>query len=74
MSLTYDQISFIQDQLCNNEFASDEEIRSILINEAHVPYFYIDELLSYRKIFLTNPLATLDYECQRIKVIFAGDA
>ena len=72
MSLTYDQIVFIQDQLCNNEFASDEEIRDILLDEAHVPYFYLDELLSYRKIFLSNPLAILDYECQAIKVKFAG--
>ena len=72
MSLTYDQIEFIQNQLCNNEFSTDDEIRDILIDEAHVPHFYIDELLSYRKIFLSNPLAILDFECQKIKVIFAG--
>ncbi|MDH5426295.1 MAG: hypothetical protein OEY29_15000 [Gammaproteobacteria bacterium] len=72
MSLTYGQIQFIQDQLCNNEFASDDEIREILLHEAHVPYFYLDELLSYRKIFLTNPLATLDYECHTLSVKYAG--
>lgn len=71
MSLTYDQIEFIQDQLCNNEMASDDEIRHILQDEAHVPYFYIDELLSYRKIFLYNPLAILDFECQKITVKYA---
>lgn len=72
MPLTYDQIEFIQNQLCNNEFSTDEELRDILIDEAHVPYFYIDELLSYRKIFLSDPLAILDFECQKIKVTFAG--
>jgi len=71
MSLTYDQIEFIQKQLCDDEFSTDEEIRDILIDEAHIPHFYIDELLSYRKIFLSNPLATLDFECQKIKVKFA---
>ena len=68
MSLTYDQITFIQDQLCNNEFATDDEIQQILLYEAHVPHFYIDELLSYRKVFLTNPLASLDYEQHSIKI------
>ena len=72
MSLTYDQIEFIQDQLCNNEFATDGEIEDIFINEAHVPHFYIDELLSYRKIFLTNPLATLDYELHTLTVKYSG--
>jgi len=72
MPLTYDQIEFIQNQLCNNEFATDEEIHNILLNEAHVPHFYIEELLSYRKTFLSNPLATLDYEQHKIKVIIAG--
>lgn len=71
MSLTYDQIEFIQDQLCNNEFATDNEIQDLLLYEGHVPHFYIDELLSYRKIFLSNPLAILDYEQHTIKVKFA---
>lgn len=70
MSLTYDQIRFIQDQLCNNEFATDDEIQEILLYEAHVPHFYIDELLSYRKVFLSNPLAMLDYEQHSIKIKF----
>ena len=52
MSLTYDQIEFIQDQLSNNEFATDDEIQDILLYEAHIPHFYLDELLSYRKTFL----------------------
>ena len=68
MSLTYDQILFIQDQLSNNEFASNEEIENILIYEGYVPHFYIDELLGLRELFLTNPLATLDFECNQIKV------
>jgi len=68
MSLTYDQLLFIQDQLCNNQFATDEEIGDILLYEAHVPYFYIDELLNYRKLFLSDPLVTLDFECQKIVV------
>ncbi|MDH5393405.1 MAG: hypothetical protein OEY11_09490 [Gammaproteobacteria bacterium] len=72
MSLTYDQILFIQDQLSTNEFASDKEIEDILLYEAHVPHFYIDELLAYRQVFLSNPLASLDYEQQMIKVIYAG--
>ncbi|MDH5517469.1 MAG: hypothetical protein OEY36_06580 [Gammaproteobacteria bacterium] len=72
MPLTYDQIQFIQDQLCNNEFASDQEIEDILLHEAHVPHFYIDELLGYRKIFLSDPLAILDYEQHAITVSYAG--
>lgn len=71
MSLTYDQIEFIRDQLCNNKFATDNEIQDILLYEGHVPHFYIDELLSYREVFLSNPLATLDYEQHKIKVNFS---
>lgn len=68
MSLTYDQILFIQNQLSRNEFATDDELQDIFLYEAHVPHFYIDELISHRRIFLSNPLATLDYEQHKIIV------
>lgn len=66
--LTYDQIQLIQEQLSNNDLASDDELENILLYEVYVPHYYIDELLGLRQVFLTNPLATLDFECNTIKV------
>ncbi len=60
------QMDSINDQLRNNEYATDEEMIEFLVEEAKIPKkIASDAVLSYRDQFLTNPLAFLSHDGEK---------
>jgi hypothetical protein len=53
-----EQFDLLGDQLANNEFDSDEELKAFFI-ENGVSEHFADEAIALRDDFLTNPLAQL---------------
>lgn len=58
--LTLFQIDIINDQLSNNENASDDELRDFF-RDHQIPEKHIADALSVRWLYMTNPLSTLVY-------------
>jgi hypothetical protein len=53
-----EQFDLLGDQLANNEFDSDDELKAFFI-ENGISEQFADEALALREDFLTNPLAQL---------------
>lgn len=53
-----EQFDLLGDQLANNEFDSDDELKAFFI-ESGVSEHFADEAIALREEFLTNPLAQL---------------
>jgi len=66
--ITIAQIEAIADQLSNNEYSSDTELKQFLIEEVNIPPIIAIQALKLRSTFLINPLANLVYEKGYLKI------
>ena len=58
--MTEFQFNWVQDQLCNNEYAGDEEMRDFLLNSINVTEDEADKVMECRPLFIANPFICLD--------------